>query len=115
MGCFRRLPAPRNDRETEETQSCRAQRRIEQSRHFRLGYGMRAFVRSVLVVSLTTAFAAQAQTPPLPDKPFAEHRLVMQLSDNTPDKEALVLSVANNLLKAYDPDKIAIVVVGFGP
>lgn len=76
---------------------------------------MRAFVWSVLIVLLMTAFAAQAQTPPLPDKPFAEHRLVMQLSDNAPDKEALVLSVANNLLKAYDPDKIAIVVVGFGP
>ena len=31
------------------------------------------------------------------------------------DKQALVLSVAYNLLKAYDPDKIAIEVVAFGP
>jgi hypothetical protein len=30
-------------------------------------------------------------------------------------KRALVLSVANNLLKAYGPDKIAIEVVAFGP
>jgi intracellular sulfur oxidation DsrE/DsrF family protein len=58
---------------------------------------------------------AVAQTPPLLDKPFAEHRLVMQLSDNAPDKQLLVLSVAYNLLKAYDPDKIAIEVVAFGP
>jgi uncharacterized protein len=58
---------------------------------------------------------AMAQTPPLLDKPFAEHRLVMQLSDNTQDKQLLVLSVAYNLLKAYDPDKIAIEVVAFGP
>ena len=30
-------------------------------------------------------------------------------------KQALVLSVANNLLKAYDPDKVAIEIVAFGP
>jgi intracellular sulfur oxidation DsrE/DsrF family protein len=62
--------------------------------------------------------AAQTSAPgagPLPDKPFAQQHLVLQLSDREPDKQALVLSVAYNLLKAYDPDKIAIVVVAFGP
>ena len=59
--------------------------------------------------------AAQAQPAPLPDKPFAEHRLALQLSDNDPKKEGLIISIANNLLKAYDPDKIAIEVVTFGP
>jgi intracellular sulfur oxidation DsrE/DsrF family protein len=59
--------------------------------------------------------ALQAQPAPLPDKPFAEHRIVLQLSDNDPKKEGLVLSVANNLIKAYDPDKIAVEVVAFGP
>ncbi len=59
--------------------------------------------------------AARAQPAPLPDKPFAEHRIVLQLSDNDPKKEGLVLSVANNLIKAYDPDKIAVEVVAFGP
>ena len=39
----------------------------------------------------------------------------MQLSDNDPKKEGLIISIANNLLKAYDPDKIAIEVVTFGP
>jgi uncharacterized protein len=57
---------------------------------------------------------AAAQSPPSPDKPFAEHRLVLQLSDREPDKQALVISVANNLLKFYGPDKIAIEVVAFG-
>ena len=33
----------------------------------------------------------------------------------TPAKQALALSVAYNLLKAYGPDKIAIEVVAFGP
>jgi hypothetical protein len=59
--------------------------------------------------------ALAAEPAPLPDKPFAEHRLVLQLSDNDPKKEGLIISIANNLLKAYDPDKIAIEVVTFGP
>jgi intracellular sulfur oxidation DsrE/DsrF family protein len=59
--------------------------------------------------------ALRAQPAPLPDKPFAEHRIVLQLSDNDPKKEGLVLSVANNLIKAYNPDKIAVEVVAFGP
>lgn len=60
-------------------------------------------------------FALRAEPAPLADKPFAEHRIVLQLSDNDPTKEGLVLSVANNLIKAYDPDKIAVEVVAFGP
>ena len=58
---------------------------------------------------------ASAQQVPLQDKPFAEHKIVLQLSDGDAKKQALVLSVANNLLKAYDPDKIAIEVVAVGP
>lgn len=57
----------------------------------------------------------RAQPAPLPDKPFAEHRVVLQLSDDDSKKQSLVLSVANNLIKAYDPDRIAIEVVAFGP
>jgi len=58
---------------------------------------------------------ARAEQAPLPDKPFAEHRIVLQLSDNDPKKQGLVISVAYNLLKFYDPDKVAIEVVTFGP
>src|SRR6476661_8144155 len=58
---------------------------------------------------------ARAQQAPLPDKPFAEHRIALQLSDNDPKKQSLVISVAYNLLKFYDPDKVAIEVVAFGP
>ena len=64
---------------------------------------------------MAVASFARAQPAPLPDKPFAEHRLALQLSDNDPKKEGLIISIANNLLKAYDPDKIAIEVVTFGP
>jgi uncharacterized protein len=71
----------------------------------------------VIAVSMLAALAsgAQAQLAPLPDKPFAEHRIVLQLSDNDAGKQGLVISVAYNLLKLYDPDKVAIEVVAFGP
>jgi intracellular sulfur oxidation DsrE/DsrF family protein len=62
-----------------------------------------------------TGSPARAQQAALPDKPFAEHRVALQLSDNDPKKQGLVISVANNLLKFYDPDKVAIEVVTFGP
>lgn len=74
---------------------------------------IRAMMLSLLV--WTAMPLAVAQQVPLQDKPFAEHKIVLQLSDSDPRKQALVLSVANNLLKAYDPDKIAVEVVAFGP
>jgi intracellular sulfur oxidation DsrE/DsrF family protein len=77
----------------------------------------KAFRVSVIAASLalTLPSAVRAQQVPLQDKPFAEHKIVLQLSDNDPHKQALVISVANNLLKFYDPDKVAIEVVAFGP
>jgi intracellular sulfur oxidation DsrE/DsrF family protein len=93
-------------------------------RHFRT-YRFRGYRRSIvrafggaIMVGLLAATApslAPAEQAPLPDKPFAEHRIVLQLSDNDPRKQGLVISVANNLLKLYDPDKVAIEVVTFGP
>jgi len=65
--------------------------------------------------ALAAAPPARAQQVPLQDKPFAEHKVVLQLSDSDAKKQAMVLSVASNLLKAYDPDKIAVEVVAFGP
>jgi len=67
------------------------------------------------LLACATVAPATAQQVPLQDKPFAEHKVVLQLSDADPKKQALVLSVANNLLKFYDPDKVALEVVAFGP
>lgn len=50
-----------------------------------------------------------------PQNPFATHFIALQLSDDDPRKQRLVLSVASNLLKAYGPDAIAVEVVTFGP
>ena len=69
----------------------------------------------VAVLATTLPCSLRAQQVPLQDKPFAEHKIVLQLSDNDVRKQNLVISVANNLLKFYDPDKVAIEVVAFGP
>jgi uncharacterized protein len=81
----------------------------------------RSIVRAMCNAAVAVAMAALvspvagAEQAPLPEKPFAEHRIVLQLSDNDPKKQGLVISVAYNLLKFYDPDKVAIEVVAFGP
>ena len=68
---------------------------------------------AIVVAAIPVVRAAEPAA--LPDKPFAEHRIVLQLSDNDARKQSLVISVAYNLLKLYDPDKVAIEVVAFGP
>jgi uncharacterized protein len=83
------------------------------------GYRRSAFgalCGAVIAASMAATLSpARAQPATLPDKPFAEHRIALQLSDNDPKKQSLVISVAYNLLKAYDPDKVTIEVVTFGP
>lgn len=48
-------------------------------------------------------------------KPFAEHHIVLQISDNDPTKQTLVLNVASNLIKAYGTDNVDVEIVAFGP
>lgn len=48
-------------------------------------------------------------------KPFAEHKVVLQISDEDPAKQTLVLNVASNLIKHYGADKVDVEVVAFGP
>lgn len=75
----------------------------------------RGAVAAAAVMLALASLTLRAQPAPLPDKPFAEHRIVLQLSDGDAKKQSLVLSVANNLIKAYAPDRIALEVVAFGP
>jgi intracellular sulfur oxidation DsrE/DsrF family protein len=60
-------------------------------------------------MSSKTLLAEESVDP----KPFAEARVVLQLSDQ--EREAVVLDVANNLIKYYGgPDVIDIEIVTFG-
>ena len=57
--------------------------------------GFTAIIRaSVLALLMATPILdARAQQAPLQDKPFAEHKIVLQLSDIDPGKQRLVISV----------------------
>jgi uncharacterized protein len=85
--------------------------------HFATDRIIRACGHAMIAALLLAAVpsVARTQPAPLPDKPFAEHRIVLQLSDSDAGKQGLVISVAYNLIKFYDPDKVAIEVVAFGP
>ena len=78
---------------------------------------MRPPIAIILLMLPAIGFAQVPQRPVgMPDEPaFVEHRLTLQLSDAAEAKQAIVLSVAANMLKAYGPDKVAIDVVAFGP
>lgn len=73
----------------------------------------RLLVAALLYLGL--GFAAALAAPQIPDKPFAEAKVVLQISDNNPFKQTLVLNVANNLIKHYGPDKVDVEIVAFGP
>jgi len=75
----------------------------------------RLFACALFAALTGTASPGRAQQAPPQDKPFAEHKVVLQLSNKYPKREMLVISVAYSLLKLYEPDKVAIEVVTFGP
>ena len=69
-----------------------------------------SFFAIALVASLPSAHAQDD------DKPFAEARIILQLSDADPAKQSMVLDVANNLIKHYgDPESVSLRVMAFGP
>jgi intracellular sulfur oxidation DsrE/DsrF family protein len=69
--------------------------------------GLFALVAAIMLT--LTSFAAKAE------KPFATHKVVLQISDPNPFKQTLVLNVAGNLIKAYGQDDVDIEIVAFGP
>jgi len=59
---------------------------------------------------------AAGDLPGPDDKPFAEARILLQLSDREPEVQSRVLNVASNLLKHYGgPDLVDLEIVAFGP
>lgn len=61
----------------------------------------------LLSVSLLQFSGVQAQT--------GENKVALQISDGGPEKQELLLNVANNVLKAYGPDNVKLEIVAFGP
>lgn len=73
------------------------------------------FVRKVTTLLGVLLLLAGATTAQAEDKAFAEKKIVLQISDAIPEKQTLVLNVANNVLSHYGQDKVEIEVVAFGP
>lgn len=67
-----------------------------------------------LLLCLAFTISAAATTPSS-HHPFASHFLAIQISSSNEVRLSHTLSVANNMLKHYGPDNIAIEVVAFGP
>ncbi len=68
-----------------------------------------------LILTLLISMASMPSFADSNSKPFAEKRVVLQISDPNPFKQTLVLNVASNLIKHYGQDKVDIEIVAFGP
>jgi len=66
-------------------------------------------------LALIAIFLLQGPLLAQEEKPFAEQKFVLQISDMDPSKQTLVLNVAGNILKAYGQDQADIEIVAFGP
>ena len=66
----------------------------------------------LLLIAISASYQVQAAED---KKPFAEERIVLQISDPNPFKQTLVLNVASNLIKYYGQDKVDVEIVAFGP
>lgn len=69
----------------------------------------------MLLMALLLSAVYPALAGAADEKPFAEQRVVLQISDDDPGKQTLVLNVAANLIKYYGPDKVDVEIVAFGP
>ena len=74
----------------------------------KLNIALAAWALGMMLLMTGSAFAADKAG-------FAEKKIVLQISDGSPEKQTLVLNVANNLLKYYGPDRVKVEVVAFGP
>ncbi len=74
---------------------------------------MKKTILLILMLSMAViSYQTQAEEN---DKPFAEQKIVLQISDPNPFKQTLVLNVASNLLKYYGQDRVDVEIVAFGP
>ncbi len=69
-------------------------------------------VMSALAAVLLVAAFSLSNTANAADK---ERKVVLQISDASAEKQALVLNVANNLQQYYGVDKVKVEIVAFGP
>lgn len=69
---------------------------------------MRGFgkISAAVLIIMSTSMVAWAEET---------KRIALQLSEGSTEKQELTLNIANNLLKAYGPNRVKIEIVAFGP
>ena len=70
---------------------------------------LRRVLALLFTLVLVPAFAADTDS-----KPFAEKKVVLQISDDDASKQTLVLNVASNLISHYGPERVDVEIVAFG-
>ncbi len=70
---------------------------------------------TTLILALLLSLTSLSAFADKESKPFADKRVVLQISDPNPFKQTLVLNVASNLIKHYGQDKVDVEIVAFGP
>jgi len=76
---------------------------------------MGRFIGFRSAVLLLCALLASGTLMAQDEKPFAENKFVLQISDMDPAKQTLVLNVAKNIMKYYGQDQAEVEIVAFGP
>lgn len=76
---------------------------------------MRRYLRLGSCLIVLCAIVAPQTLMAQEEKPFAENKFVLQISDMDPAKQTLVLNVASNILKHYGQDQADVEIVAFGP
>ncbi len=76
---------------------------------------IQGLLRLGTLLAVLCALAAPQAILAQDEKPFAEQKFVLQISDMDPSKQTLVLNVAANILKAYGQDQADVEIVAFGP
>jgi uncharacterized protein len=67
------------------------------------------------MLSVATAALVALLTFTTQNAVAAEKKVVLQISDGSPEKQTLVLNVANNLINYYRNDELKLEIVAFGP
>jgi len=62
-----------------------------------------------------SASASAVDERPIPEEPFAEQKVALQVSNGNPAAQRRVLMVARMVLQEYGMDRVAVEVVGMGP
>jgi len=71
--------------------------------------------RAWLIATVLLAVSGLVSAAPPDYKPFAERKVVLQISDQDEYKQALILNVASNLINHYGRDQVDVEIVAFGP